>query len=192
MSQTSSDMQFSDDGQWWWDGRTWWPAFTPDGKWRFDGTAWQRVRGPLLRRPPIWLIILAAFWCIALGAWLPTAVATLRPDAGPDSYSAIYLTCGALAVATIGLGCLIAWKSQLAWLWPLAAAGVVLQMFSYVAAMLEVPQPGGVEDDAAAAGFVILFVPVLVVILALLWSGVAMTLGVRAIRRTRAKAAAAD
>lgn len=176
---------FSPDGRWWWDGQRWLPAFSPDMKWRFDGHAWRRVNS--WRRPPTWALIPGLIWMFMLAAWMPVALVLAPPSQGlgPNAVAVILpLVAGAMLV-TATIGFMVGRWWQLRGIWIAAALGAGAQLFGYVVAMLDSPQPDGVEDIAAGAGVAILGLPTTLAIAALLWLGAGLGLAIRAVHRRR-------
>jgi ABC-type transport system involved in cytochrome c biogenesis permease subunit len=95
------------------------------------------------------------------------------------------------AIATAILGLILGLTAQLRWTWLAALLGTCMQMTGYVAMMLDSPQPGGIEDDAAAAGLLILTMPILLAVAGLLWIGASTGFLMRRNRQRPTKAAPA-
>ena len=181
-----SGSRFSDDGQWWWDGRGWLPAVSMDRRWRFDGQRWRRNTS--WRAPSKWVLIGAAVWAFVLLIWGPIAIALLStPDGGssPDSLAILLAVLACLAVATALLGLLFGVTTQLRWIWAATVIGTWAQLSGYVVAQLMQPQPGGVEDNAAAVGLIMFSMPTLLAITGLLWAGAGAGRLVHLVRRRR-------
>ena len=179
----------STDGQWWWDGVRWLPTFTPDGKWRFDGHVWRRTS--TWRRPPLGVLVASAIWAAAVALWAPIVETIFREPAGdvaPGSVEVSDVVVVGVIIATAILGLVLGLTTQLRWTWLAALLGTFAQMVGYVAMMLGAPQPGGIEDDAAAVGVLTFALPTLQVVAGLLWVGAGTGFLLRGARR-RKKAA---
>ena len=92
-----------------------------------------------------------------------------------------------MIIATAILGLVLGLTTQLRWTWLAALLGTFAQMVGYVAMMLGAPQPGGIEDDAAAVGVLTFTMPTLLVVAGLLWVGAGTGFLVRGARRRRTK-----
>lgn len=166
---------FSSDGQWWWNGYQWLPAYTSDRKWRFDGSQWRSANSR--PTPPRWVLVSGLLWLACVAGWLLAGTVFLAVSSPGDSGRVASVVIAALAavavLATLAWGYLVGRRRATVWLWPAAAAGTAVQLFTYVTAMLAGPQsPGDANNDTAAgAGFVILAVPTAMLTLALLWLG---------------------
>lgn len=181
----------SSDGQWWWDGMQWLAAYTPDRKWRFDGRQWRPANSR--RRPPRWLVATGVVWLCGVASWLIAGtifLAASSPDepgrgAAIVSVSVIASLAAVAVLATLAWGYLVGRRRATVWLWPAAAAGTAVELFSYATAMLAVPQsPGDANNDnAAGAGLAILAVPTALLILALLWLGAGIGALSRVVRK---------
>jgi hypothetical protein len=70
----------------------------------------------------------------------------------------------------------------------------MVQLFTYVLAMLAAPQSPGADDNdiSAGAGFVILAIPTALLLLALLWLGAAVGALSRVVRRLGSRRRAAE
>lgn len=179
----------SDDGHWWWDGVRWRPAVSPDGRWRFDGHVWRRTNA--WRRPPLGVLIASAIWATAIALWAPITVMLPHDpagDVGPGATARFGAVALGMVIATAMLGLVLGLTTQLRWTWLAAALGTCMQMAGYVVMMLGAPQPGGVEDDAAAVGLLIFSMPILLAVTGLLWIGAGTGLLVRTSRQRRTKA----
>lgn len=178
--------RLSDDRQWWWDGVRWLPTLSPDRKWWFDGRHWRR--NTAWRRPPRAVLVYTALWALVLILWAPLTLMVARTSAStvPTDLTSWF---GVVAIGVVLLtplvGLMVCLTSQLRWTWAAALLGTGMQMAGYVALMLSSPQPGGVEDDAAAIGLVILTLPILLAVTALLWLGAGTGLLVRWARKGR-------
>lgn len=166
---------FSYDGLWWWDGTRWLPAYTPNRKWRFDGYQWQPATARA--RPPRWLMVTGIVWLSCVASWMTAGTIFLAVSSpGDPGLEALIVIIGLAAIAvlaTVAWGFLVGRRRATAWLWPAAAAGTAVQMFTYVTAMLAAPQsPRDANNDTAAgAGLVFLTIPTGILILVLLWLG---------------------
>lgn len=188
-----ASVQHSADGQWWWDGTRWVPAWTPDGQWWFDGSHWRRAgtspeRRRLSRREWVVVAAWAVGWAVAV-AWAiwaatPDDVAN-APMPAPMLISGVGLLLCLVAGLVATSGWLAARRRWFVVVLPvLGVTGGVLAW--YVAAMLAVPVPEGqpdIQDDAAAAGLMLIALPTLGVVAAL--SGIGAGVGVL-IRNRRA------
>lgn len=172
MSSAAEGATVSTDGEWWWDGVQWLPISSLDGRWRFDGDARRRTNA--WRSPPLGVLIASAIWAGAIALWAPIAVVLSGdPDGGvaPDAIDSFGALALCIVIATVMHGLVLGLKTQLRWIWVVALLGTCMQMVGYVAIMVGTPQPGGVEDDAAAVGIEILSMPILIAVAGLLWIG---------------------
>lgn len=177
--QPAAAVHYSPDGAWWWDGAAWKPAVARRTPFRL--TLAETMVAALY--VPLW--VAGVVWCVVA---VPAA-----NSASPDIPAALVVT-GIGIVATAAVGALVAslWLGARGrWVVALLLTAWVCAWFAtlYVAAMLAVPVPEGqpdVQDDAAGAGVVLLFIPTAVVVAAITGLGTAVGAVYRRIRAHRA------
>lgn len=171
----------SQDRAWWWNGTNWYPALSPDRRWWFDGTNWVSAAQPgpsfKLQRRDLLLGGTWVAWLIAVLVFL-ASILPLPDRAGPVvGWGAVFIGILSLAMMTLGGYDIARRKRDTVYL--LIGLVWALGMVAYVTAMLLAPQPGGVEDDAAGAGLVLLSVPWLMIVSAFVGTGFGIGLVVR-------------
>jgi hypothetical protein len=137
------------------------------------------------------VLVASAIWAAAVALWAPIVEMVFRGPAGDIAPGAVDVSGVVLlwvVIATAIIGLVLGLTTQLRWTWLAALLGTFAQMVGYVAAMLGAPQPGGIEDDAAAVGVLTFALPTLQVVAGLLWVGAGTGFLLRGARR-RKKAA---
>lgn len=132
------------------------------------------------------MLVASAIWAAAVALWAPIVETIFREPAGdvaPGAVEVSGVVVVGVIIATAILGLVLGLTTQLRWTWLAALLGTFAQMVGYVAMMLGAPQPGGIEDDAAAVGVLTFTMPTLLVAAGLLWVGAGTGFLVRGTRR---------
>jgi hypothetical protein len=185
--------QHSEDGLWWWSGSQWTPAWSVDRQWWFNGASWIRVaRARSLPKPSALecgiAIAWSLLWVVAVVWWAVLDHSQPAPDRATSSgllHSGLAVGVSALVLLSV-CGDLLARAQRWSYVGALIGYVSALLIALYVVAMLTAPTEAGTSNDtAAAAGLVILGIPLVLFVTTFVGLGAGTSVLVGALSRWR-------